>query len=79
MTLDEALAFRLPSGTPISNATPAEFLAAAEFYSGSLRPSEKPDPVKMTEEERKAVKASVERCRELTNAIAVINSHLSSR
>ena len=79
MTLDEALAFRLPSGTPISNATPAEFLAAAEFYSGSLRPSEKPDPVKMTEEERKAIKTSVERCRELTKAIALINSHLSSR
>ena len=79
MTLDEALAFRLPSGTPISNATPAEFLAAAEFYSGSLRPSEKPDPVNMTEEERKAIKASVKRCRELTKAIAVINAHLSPR
>ena len=79
MTLDEALAFRLPSGTPISNATPAEFLAAAEFYSGSLRPSEGPDPVNMTEEERKAIKASMNRCRELTKAIAVINAHLSPR
>lgn len=79
MTLDEALAFRLPSGTPISNATPAEFLAAAEFYSGNLRPSEETNPAWMTEGERKTILASLNRCRELTEAIAVINAHLSSR
>jgi hypothetical protein len=79
MTLDEALAFRLPSGTPIGNATPADFLAAAEFYSGKLRHTEKPEPAKMTEAERKALRASLDRCRELTEAMAIINAHLPLR
>ncbi len=78
MSLKEALAFRMPGGKTLGEASPEDWDEVAEFSEIELERIAELDPATMTAEDGQRVQASLDRCRDFQRAMAAVRKHFSN-
>lgn len=78
MTLQQALAFRLPDGKPLSEATPKVWQKAQDFYVNELKRFETLERSMVTQADCQRVQLALEHSSVFLEAVSVIVAHLAS-
>jgi hypothetical protein len=79
MTFEQALAFRLPIGKTIREATAEDWYELARLAERKHEENEMLDPATMTQEDCQKMQAWLDRDRDFNEALAVIKAELQKR
>ncbi len=77
MTLKQALAFKLPNGKTLGEASPQDWNEAVEFCAKEQERVKDIDPATMTAEDSQRLQASYDRASDLNKALQAIKENLS--
>ena len=76
MTLKEALAFKLPNGKTLGEASPQDWNEAVEFFAKEHERVEDIDPATMTAEDSQRLQANCDRASDFHKALQAIKENL---
>ena len=76
MSLKQALAFRLPSGKTLGEASPEDWDEAVEFCAKEQERVKDIDPATMTAEDSQRLQANYDRASDLNKALQAIKENL---
>jgi hypothetical protein len=79
MTLEQALAFRLPNGKTMGEASKEDWQEAVEFFEAENDRYNELDPITMTQEDRDQIQASLDRHNEWEEANSAIEKEMRRR
>jgi hypothetical protein len=79
MTLEQALAFRLPGGKTLGEARREDWARVASFYVDEAAELASVDPTKMSPDAKRQWQAAMDRQREFHEAVAVVKAYLEKR